>query len=275
MHVLPGLESALRSMRGGAPADPDREIMRTTTVDLTADTPAGAAARRTTAWTAGGLAAAAALTGGLLAPTDAAQGQAQRLMYVHVPAAWVAYLAFTVVLAASLAHLIRGDLRWDRYARAGAEIGVALTAVALASGAYWGHLVWGTWWAWDPRLVSTALLLLTYAGYLALRRAAAERTGRDGADRTAAALGVAGFLLVPVVHFSVVWWRSLHQPATVLAPERPPIDARMGLALLLAVAAASVAALCVLLYRVVRLGRRQGPDPATSASRRREPARVG
>ncbi|MFC0506462.1 cytochrome c biogenesis protein CcsA [Micromonospora costi] len=252
--------------------------MRTTTVDLAADTRAGAAGRRTIAWTAGGLTGAAALAGGLLAPPDAAQGPAQRIMYVHVPAAWVAYLAFAVVLASSVAYLVGGDLRWDRFARAGAEIGVILTAVAIATGAYWGHLVWGTWWAWDPRLVSTALLLLTYTGYLALRRAVSERTGaRDGADRAvarpAAVVGVAGFLLVPVVHFSVVWWRSLHQQATMLAPERPPIDPRMGLALLLAAAAVSVAALCVLLHRVVRLERRHTAAPTERA--RRTAAGVG
>ncbi|NES16916.1 MULTISPECIES: cytochrome c biogenesis protein CcsA [Micromonospora] len=257
--------------------------MPTTTVDLTADNPRGAHARRTTAWIAAGLATAAGFTGALLAPADAAQGQAQRLMYLHVPAAWVAYLAFAAVLAASVAHLINGDLRWDRVARAGAEIGVVLTAVAIGTGSLWGHLVWGTWWAWDPRLVSTALLLLAYTGYLALRRALAERTGGpDGGDRRisrpAAVAGIAGFLLVPVVHFSVLWWRSLHQQATILAPERPPIDPRMALALLLAVAAASTVALLALAHRVLRLERRvaaTGEAPTTgTGTGRRSPAPV-
>lgn len=257
--------------------------MPTTTVDLTADNPRGADARRTAAWTAAGFATAAGFTGAILAPADAAQGAAQRLMYLHVPAAWVAYLAFATVLAASVAHLIGGDLRWDRVARAGAEIGVLLTAVAIGTGSLWGHLVWGTWWAWDPRLVSTALLLLAYTGYLALRRTLAERTGgADGGDRRiarpAAVAGIAGFLLVPVVHFSVLWWRSLHQQATVLAPERPPIDPRMALALLLAVAAASTAALLALAHRVLRLERRlaaTGDLPTTgSGTGRRSPARA-
>ncbi|PSK66274.1 Heme exporter protein C [Micromonospora sp. MH33] len=256
--------------------------MRTTTVDLTADNPRGAHARRTTAWIAAGFATAAGLTGGFLAPADATQGQAQRLMYLHVPAAWVAYLAFAAVLAASTAHLIRGDLRWDRVARGCAEIGVVLTALAIGTGSLWGRLTWGTWWAWDPRLVSTALLLLAYTGYLALRRALAERTGGpDGGDRRiarpAAVFGIAGFLLVPVVHFSVLWWRSLHQQATVLAPERPPIDPRMALALLLAVAAASTAALLALAHRMLRLERRlaaTGELPTTGAGAARSPARV-
>ncbi|MFR9778597.1 cytochrome c biogenesis protein CcsA [Micromonospora sp. MS34] len=252
--------------------------MRASTVDLVADTARAAAARRTTAWLAGGLGAAATVAGGWLAPPDQVQGQAQRLMYLHVPAAWVAYAAFAVVLAASGAYLIGGDLRWDRFARAAAELGVALTAAAIGTGALWGHLVWGTWWAWDPRLVTTALLLLAYAGYLALRRTVAERSGaRDGGDhrvaRPAAIVGMAGFLLVPLVHFSVVWWRSLHQQATVLAPQRPPIDPRMATALLLAVAAATLAAFCVLLHRVVRLERRLAAEPSPAIAR--TPARVG
>jgi heme exporter protein C len=253
--------------------------MRASTVDLIAATPRGVAARRTVAWVAGGLAVAAALAGGLLAPTDAVQGPAQRLMYLHVPAAWVAYLAFALVLAASGTYLIRGDLRADRLARAAAEIGVALTALTIGTGAVWGELVWGTWWAWDPRLVSTALLLLAYAGYLALRRTLAERIrAHDDGDprvaRPAALTGVIGFLLVPVVHFSVVWWRSLHQQATILAPEQPPIDARMALALLLAVAAASAGSLYLLSRRVVRLNRHLAPAPGPAPAEGAElPAR--
>ncbi|MFG1951618.1 cytochrome c biogenesis protein CcsA [Micromonospora sp. NPDC048830] len=252
--------------------------MRARSVDLVADTARAAAARRTMAWFAAGLAAAATVTGGWLAPPDEVQGHAQRLMYLHVPAAWTAYAAFAVVLAGSGAYLHGRDLRWDRFARAAAEVGVTLTAAAIATGALWGRLVWGTWWAWDPRLVSTALLLLTYTGYLALRHAAAEHTGTHNGNnhqtaRPAAILGTTAFLLVPVVHFSVLWWRSLHQQATVLAPDRPPIDPRMGLALLLAVAAATLAALCVLLHRVVRLERRLGADAAPAAERL--PARVG
>ncbi|MET8093920.1 cytochrome c biogenesis protein CcsA [Micromonospora sp. NPDC005220] len=246
--------------------------MQASTVDLVADTARAAAARRTMAWAAGGLAVAATVAGGWLAPPDQLQGDAQRLMYLHVPAAWVAYAAFAVVLAASGAYLMGGDLRWDRFARAAAELGVVLTAAAIATGSLWGHLVWGTWWAWDPRLVSTALLLLAYGGYLAVRRTLVERTGaRDGGDhrvaKPAAVVGAACSLLVPVVHFSVVWWRSLHQQATMLAPHRPPMDPRMATALLLAVAAATLAGSYVLLHRVVRLERRLGVEPSPAAER--------
>ncbi|MFI7648182.1 cytochrome c biogenesis protein CcsA [Micromonospora sp. NPDC049460] len=248
-------------------------------LDLVADTPRAAAGRRTLAWIAGGLAAAATLTGGLVAPADQLQGQAQRLMYLHVPAAWVAYAAFTVVLLGSGAYLINRDLRFDRLARSAAEIGIVLTAATIATGAVWGHLVWGTWWAWDPRLVSSALLLAVYAGYLALRRLLSERhAAADSADhrvaRSVAAVGVAAFLLVPVVHFSVVWWRSLHQQATVLAPQRPPIDPRMGTALLLAVAAATAAALYVLLRRLAAL-ERQSARAVRQATPARTPVRTG
>ncbi|GGM58414.1 cytochrome c-type biogenesis heme exporter protein C [Micromonospora sonchi] len=252
-------------------------MMRTSTVELTVDSPPGAVARRTTGWIGAGLAAAAGLAGGLLAPADAVQGPAQRLMYLHVPAAWVAYLAFAVVLVAGGAHLLRADAHWDRIALAATEIGVVLTALTLATGSLWGHLVWGAWWAWDPRLVGTALLFLVYAAALALRRALAERAGvpphgDPRVTRPVAVVGIGGFLLVPVVHFSVRWWRSLHQQATFLAPERPPADPRMALALLLAVAAASVCATWLLAHRVVRLQRQL--DAAGAAGGRR-PGRSG
>jgi heme exporter protein C len=203
--------------------------------------------RRTLGWSAAGLSGAGLVIGLLVAPADAAQGGAQRLMYVHVPAAWTAYLAFLVVLAGSVGYLRWRDQRWDRAARAAAEIGVACTAVTIAVGMLWGRAVWGVWWAWDPRLISTALMLLVYAAYLAARGSGPD-AGRT--PRPAAWLGVAGFLSVPVVHFSVVWWRSLHQPATVLAPDRPPMAAVMLAALLLCVAAATAAATWVFLHRL-------------------------
>lgn len=212
-------------------------------------------------WLAAGLTGGAVPAGLLLAPADAVQGGAQRLMYLHVPAAWTAYLAFGAVLVGGAGYLRTGDLRWDRCARVAAEIGVALTAITIAVGALWGRAVWGTWWAWDPRLVSTALLLIVYIGQLALRDAVAEAgrhrdpAGPDAhrAARWAALAGIAGFALVPVVHFSVVWWRSLHQPATVLAPHRPPIDALMAAALLLSLAAVTSTAFWVFLRRLAAI----------------------
>ncbi len=211
----------------------------------------GNAARRTIGWLAVGLGTAAVIAGVLIAPPDVVQGNAARLMYLHVPAAWTAYLAFAVVFVASLAGLRKPESGWDDHARAAAEIGVVLTAFTIAVGSVWGRLVWGAWWVWDPRLVSTAMLLVVYLGYLAVRRVGEE----DGAaPRAAALVGVAGFALVPVVHFSVVWWRSVHQQATVLAPDTsPPIDPLMAATLTLSVAAATAGACWVYLRRVERL----------------------
>lgn len=182
-----------------------------------------------------------------VAPPDAVQGQAQRLMYVHVPAAWLAYACFATVLVASVAYLLTRDLRWDRRAQAAGELGVGMTALAIALGSIWGRPVWGTWWVWDPRLVTTVVLLLVYAGYLSVRGLSDDRgTGA----RRAAAVGILGFVNVPIVHFSVVWWRTLHQPATVLSPDQTVLDGRMATALLLAVVAFTLAGWLVVRRRV-------------------------
>lgn len=184
----------------------------------------------------------------LVAPPDAEQGQVQRLMYVHVPAAWTGFLAFAVVLIASVRYLISRDLRWDRRAQAAAEVGVGMTALAIVLGSIWGRATWGVWWTWDARLVTTTVLLLIYVGYLGVRG-----LGGDAAAgaRRAAVLGVVGFIDVPVVHLSVVWWRTLHQPPTLLAPSTaPPIAPVMGLALLAGVAAFTLTAAWVYRRRV-------------------------
>src|SRR3954452_20167187 len=148
--------------------------------------------------------ALAAVLGLVVAPPDGVQGQAQRLMYVHVPAAWLAYLCFAGVLVCSVAYLVRRDLRWDRRAQAAAELGVGMTALAIAMGSLWGRPVWGTWWVWDPRLVTTAVLLLVYLGYLSVRGLS---DARAAGARRAAAVGIIGFVDVPVVPCAVVWWR--------------------------------------------------------------------
>lgn len=204
--------------------------------------------RRTLGWAALGCGSAAMLIGLTVAPPENMQGEAARLLYVHVPAAWTAYLCYFAVLIASVKFLRGGGPQWDRTALAAAEIGVAMTALTIAVGSVWGRAVWGVWWAWDPRLVSTALLFLVYTGYLAWRRV--DTAG----ERRAAWLGIAGVALIPVVHFSVVWWRSLHQPATLLAPStRPPIDAVMAATLALAVTAFTLGAAWLFLRRVARL----------------------
>jgi len=142
-------------------------------------------------------------------PADAAQGNVQRLMYVHVPAAWLAFLAFFVVFVMSVLYLIQRDERWDRVAASSAEIGVVFTVVTLLLGMMWGKPTWGVYWTWDPRLTTTAILLAIYVGYGALRSFAEDGEKRA---RWSAIVGVIGFANVPIVYMSVTWWRTLHQP---------------------------------------------------------------
>jgi heme exporter protein C len=205
---------------------------------------------------------AAAVLALAVAPPDALQGQSQRLMYVHVPSAWTAYCAFAVVLAASVAVLLRRGPRWDALARAGAELGVGMTALAIVEGSIWGHEVWGVWWTWDPRLVTTAVLLLLYLGYLTARGlpGAPERVARRSAW-----LGIALFAQVPVVHFSVLWWRTLHQPPTLLRPDlEAPIAPMMLAALLTSLAAFMLAGAWFLRRRVVQLAPAEQPAPVAA-----------
>ncbi len=191
--------------------------------------------------------AAAGLVAAMLAPPDRIQGDLQRLMYLHVPAAWVAYLSFAVTLGGSVAWLWRREPRFDRAAAASAEVGVFFTGLAIALGSVWGKPTWGVWWTWDPRLVTTALMFFVYLGYLALRRAVADRVSRA---RRSAVFGVVAFVQVPVVHLSVVWWRALHQPATVLRPGDPSIDHTMLAALLVNVLAFTLLYLLLMRARV-------------------------
>jgi heme exporter protein C len=232
---------------------------------------------RTGRWTGrwlGASAAGAGVAAGVLAlgvaPPDAVQGQAQRLMYVHVPAAWLAYLSFGLVLVCSVAFLLTRDLRWDRRAQACAELGVGMTALAIALGSLWGRPVWGTWWVWDPRLVTTAVMLLVYLGYLSVRGLTDDRAA---AARRAAAVGVIGFVDVPVVHFSVVWWRTLHQQATLLSPDPAPMDPRMLAALLVSLVAFTLGGAVVVRGRLATLtGRDAAGVPAAPKPRAEDDA---
>jgi heme exporter protein C len=207
----------------------------------------------------GGLAlaalAASAVMSLAVAPPDAEQGNLQRLMYVHVPAAWLAYLSFAVVFVGSVAYLRTHRSRWDRLAAASAEVGVLFTALTIALGMVWGKPVWGVWWTWDPRLTTTAVLLLIYLGYLAVRRIPESPARRA---RWAAVVGIVGFAEVPIVHLSVTWWRSLHQGPTVVRLGGPSLDPIMLWTLLLAVAGFTLvyAYLMALRLRVGRLEER-------------------
>ena len=198
-------------------------------------------------WLAAAALAATVLAGLFLVPADAAQGDVQRIMYVHVPSAWLAYAAFFVTLVGSVLYLMRRDLRFDRLAVASAEIGLVFTALTIVSGSIWGKATWGKWWDWDPRLTTTAILFVIYGGYLLLRQSLSDRQRRA---RLAAVFGIVGFLNVPIVHFSVLWWRGLHQPPTVIQPGDPTIDHVLLAELLASVASFTIAYLWLLRRRV-------------------------
>lgn len=189
-----------------------------------------------------------ALAVGLLVPADVVQGDAGRLMYVHVPAAWLAYLAFVVTLTGSIAYLVTKESRWDRIAVSSAEIGVYFTGLTILLGMIWAKPIWGVWWTWDARLILTAVMFFVYLGYLALRKTMTDPTVRA---KRSAVFGILAAIQIPIVHFSVEWWRSLHQPATILRPDASPqIDPPLFAALMMGVAAFTVAYAALMAWRV-------------------------
>jgi heme exporter protein C len=157
------------------------------------------------------------VSGLIFTPQDVVQGESVRIMYVHVPSAWIAYLAFIVTAVASAGWLFgkKHSMGFDRFAGASAEVGVMFMAITLITGSLWGRLTWGEFWQWDPRLTTTAFLFVTYLGYLAVRRLEGSKEQRA---RRSAVVAMLAVLEIPLVHFSVVLWRSLHQGATVLNP---------------------------------------------------------
>ncbi len=184
-------------------------------------------------------------------------GQTVRIMYVHVPVAVACYTAFLVTAVASGMYLWKKTEGWDALAAASAEVGVIFTALTLATGSIWGHITWGTWWEWDPRLTSTALMFVLYLGYLALRRAIVDPVARA---KRAAVLGLVAFVNVPIVHYSVDWWRSLHQPATI-SRFNPTID---GLKLL-SLMTGMVLAIAVYVWLMIHRFRLQYAEDALEA----------
>ncbi|MEI8238800.1 MAG: cytochrome c biogenesis protein CcsA [Actinomycetota bacterium] len=150
----------------------------------------------------------------LLSPNDLEQGVSVRNMYIHVPSAWLAYLAFIVTGIASAGYLLKKtrNLQWDRIAGASAEVGVLFMGIALVTGSLWGRVTWGKYWTWDSRLTTTAFLFITYVGYLAVRDLGGSHHQRA---RRSAIIALFAVLEVPLVHFSVKWWRPLHQQESV------------------------------------------------------------
>jgi len=160
-------------------------------------------------WLAIALIAVGSVLGLAVLPADALQGEVQRLLYVHVPVAWVMMLAFFVVFLMSILYLVQRRLKWDLLAVSAAELGVVAAVLTLILGTLWGRPTWGIWWAWDPRITTTALLVPIYTGYLVVRSMAEDP---DRRARWAAVIGLIAFVQVPIVYLSVFWWRSLHQP---------------------------------------------------------------
>jgi heme exporter protein C len=154
----------------------------------------------------------------LYAPTDALQGPVQRIFYLHVSSAIAAYGCFAVVLIGGIVYLWKENAAADRLARAAALVGLVFTTVTLVMGMIWAKPIWGTYWTWDARLTSTLVLWIIYAGYLMVRRLADP--GRQAA-RFAAVVGIFGFIDVPVVHFSVTWWRTVHPGPVVINDALP------------------------------------------------------
>jgi heme exporter protein C len=157
-------------------------------------------------------------------PVEARQGLAQKIFYLHVPAAWAALLAFSLVGLASVLYLWLKDPRLDRFAAASAEVGVVFSAVMLTTGPIWAKPIWGTWWTWDARLTLTLFVFFLFIGYLALRAAVQDREERA---RFSAVVGILGMLLVPFVHLSVYLFRTLHPQPIVLKPSAPSLPSEM------------------------------------------------
>ena len=154
----------------------------------------------------------------IASPPDAEHGQTVRIMYVHVPAAWSAMAAYTSIAVASLVSFVWRHPLADTAARNLALPGAAFTALALVTGALWGKPDWGTYWQWDGRMTSVLILLFIYIGYMAIWRVVADR---KRAARLAAIVAMVGWINIPIIKFSVEWWNSLHQSATVSSPGAP------------------------------------------------------
>ena len=160
----------------------------------------------------------------LYAPTERVQGDVQRIFYLHLPLAWIAYLAYFLVFVSSVLYLWKGAARWDLLARSAAEVGAVFTTLVLVTGSIWARPIWGTWWSWDARLTTTLMLWFIYVGYLMLRSYIVDE--RRGA-RYAAVLWIIGFVDVPIIHQSVTWWRTLHPEPIVVAPGGPNMPPSM------------------------------------------------
>jgi heme exporter protein C len=171
------------------------------------------------------------LYGGLvLAPADYQQGDGFRIIYVHAPSAWMSLMVYTTMALAAAVGLIWRIKIAHALAASCAPIGASFTVAALVTGSLWGQPMWGTYWQWDPRLTSELVLLFLYLGYMGLRSSIEDS---QRADRASALLALVGVINVPIIHYSVVWWNSLHQAPSVMRLARPTMPASMLVPLLM------------------------------------------
>ena len=180
-------------------------------------------------------------------PADYQQGETVRIMYVHVPAAWMALFTYTVMALASGSFLIWKHPLADLSAQAAAPIGAGFTAIALVTGALWGQPMWGTWWVWDARLTSVLILFFLYLGYMALVNGFDDP---ERGSRMGAILALVGFVNVPIIKFSVDWWNTLHQPASISRLDARAIDTSMLTPLLLMAIGFKLFFISILIVRI-------------------------
>lgn len=181
------------------------------------------------------------------APPDYQQGHTVKIMFIHVPFAWLAMMGYSIIAVASIGSLIWRHPMADVAAKTAAPIGACFTLLALVTGSLWGKPMWGTYWEWDPRLTSELILLFLYLGYISLREAYDDL---NKADRASAVLALVGVVNLPIIHYSVVWWSSIHQGPTIKKLDAPSITWDMAWPLFAMIIGFTLFFVAVLLERV-------------------------
>jgi len=189
----------------------------------------------------------AGVYGSFSAPTDYEQGESYRIIFVHVPASWASMFIYVFMAATGAAGLIWKVKVTDATAKSCAPLGASFTFLALVTGSIWGRPMWGTWWVWDARLTSELILLFLYLGYMALQSAIDDRRT---AARTGAVLALMGVVNIPIIHFSVEWWNTLHQGPTVTRLDKSAIHISMLIPLLIMTTAFTTFFISTLMVRV-------------------------
>ncbi|MFT5521697.1 MAG: heme exporter protein C [Enterobacterales bacterium] len=180
-------------------------------------------------------------------PVDYQQSSTVRIMYIHVPAAFASMMFYVIMaIAAAVGYIWRIKLA-HMAAISVAPVGAAMTLIALVTGSLWGKPIWNTWWEWDARLTSELILFFLYIGFISLHSAFDDR---EVGDRAAGVLGMVGVINVPIIHFSVEWWHTLHQGATISKFEKPSMDPAMLYALLIMIAAVTLFCTAMIIYRM-------------------------